>query len=82
MAKKTASSKKKVPAPRSIEIKVDLGPVTTATPEQRARLRAYVENHLMTWVTKDLKNKTAPPINCFDIPNAPFDGGDGNGGNG
>jgi|HubBroStandDraft_1064217.scaffolds.fasta_scaffold503566_1 hypothetical protein len=61
------ATKKTPPAKAAgINIDIDLGPLmANATPEQLARLKAYVENHVITWVTKDLK-KPAPIIDCHE----------------
>jgi hypothetical protein len=68
MAKKKAVAKKEAPA--GMEVHINLGSLK-ATPEQTARLKAYVSNQVVTWVKADLKNKTAPPLACFEEPIPP-----------
>lgn len=65
MARKR-ETRKKAPARKGIKVEIDLGPVK-ATPQQIARLKAYVGNHLLTWVKADLKGKTSPPIVCEEF---------------
>jgi hypothetical protein len=61
MAKKKRITKRKSASSKAIQVKIDLGPVK-ASPEQVNRLKAFLENHVLTWVKSDLKGKTAPPI--------------------
>ena len=61
-------AKKKVPA--GITVDVDLGS-TKATAEQRARLKAFIESQVITWVRADLGKKSLPPINIPDHGGGP-----------
>ena len=68
MARKSeAPKKKKTPARKGIKLEMDLGPIK-ATPEQIARLKAYLGNQVVTWVTADLKGKSSPPIVFEEFP--------------
>ena len=90
MASKRATAKKRAPKPPppppSIVVDVALGTVKGVTAGQRARLNAYVKNHLATWVTADIKGDPNIPIACRDHfgPPSPagYDGGDDKGGDG
>jgi hypothetical protein len=74
-------AKKKIPA--GITAKIYLGS-TKATAEQKARLKARIESHLITWVRSELGKKSLPQINVPDHigPPPPGDGGNGGDGNG
>jgi hypothetical protein len=69
-------AKKKTPA--GITVDVDLGSVK-ATAEQRARLKACIESHVITWVRSDLGKASLPPIHVPDH-SGPGPGPPGNGG--
>jgi hypothetical protein len=56
-------AKKKTPA--GITVDVDLGSIK-ATDEQRARLRARLESHVITWVRSELGQKSLPQIHVPD----------------
>jgi hypothetical protein len=72
MARKRATPKMKAAAPEQIKVDIYLGPLAeTATPDQLARLKAYMENHMLTWLKSDLKEETAPPIVCEEFGGPP-----------
>jgi hypothetical protein len=56
MATKKKPAKR--PATKKIEIMIDLGSVR-ATPEEIARLKAFVNNEVVTWAKYDTEAKTA-----------------------
>jgi hypothetical protein len=60
-----ATAKKKAAALPTIEIDVDLGSLAS-TEEQKARLRAYLDSVLLTWLKYDLKEKTECPTVIID----------------
>jgi hypothetical protein len=72
MASKPNPPKKKAPGGKKINVAIDLGPLTPkVAPDQIERLKAYVENHLLTWVKSDLKEKSVPPIVCEEFSRPP-----------
>jgi hypothetical protein len=73
MASKNTPPKKKASASKT-QVKIELGTLKP-TKAQIARLKSYVSNLVLTWVTDDVK--AAPmPITCIE------GGGPGGGGNG
>lgn len=70
--KRKAVKKKGVGLPGTeIDIEIDLGPMASvATDDQKARLRAYVENIVLTWAAVDA-NTGYVPVFCRDIPTGP-----------
>jgi hypothetical protein len=67
---KKLTAKKQVSACDEVKITIDLGPLE-ATPEQISRLKAYLENQVLTWVKSDLENNTVPPIKADEFRQPP-----------
>jgi hypothetical protein len=72
MAKRKAVKKGSAKA-KKLNVEISLGPVK-ATEEQRARLRAYIRSHLLTWTKADVRMAGIPIY--IDDRNG---NGDGNG---
>ena len=66
MASNRKPTTKKAPAPKAINVKIHVGG-RKLTKAQIARLKAYVGNQVLTWISDDVRESPIPIITCSEI---------------